>query len=57
LQPPPCRPDAASALQHLGAGRFGTVTETADAALFLTSAASSYIAGTNLVVDGGMAYQ
>jgi len=36
-------------------GRSGTVDEIADAALFLASEESSYITGTELVIDGGVA--
>ena len=36
-------------------GRSGTVDEIADAALFLVSDESSYITGTELVIDGGVA--
>jgi NAD(P)-dependent dehydrogenase (short-subunit alcohol dehydrogenase family) len=34
-------------------GRYGEISEIADAAVFLASAESSYINGHNLVVDGG----
>lgn len=33
--------------------RFGQVNDTSNAALFLASSASSFITGTNIVVDGG----
>ena len=36
-------------------GRIGTPRDVADAALFLASDASSFISGTYLIVDGGMA--
>ncbi len=35
-------------------GRFGTPNDVAEAALFLSSGAASFISGTYLVVDGGM---
>jgi NAD(P)-dependent dehydrogenase (short-subunit alcohol dehydrogenase family) len=35
-------------------GRLGTAEEMADAALYLASAESSFVTGTELVVDGGM---
>lgn len=35
------------------AGRYGTPSETASAALFLASAQASYINGHTLAVDGG----
>lgn len=35
-------------------GRFGQPEEVADAALFLASERSSFVTGTNLVVDGGL---
>jgi NAD(P)-dependent dehydrogenase (short-subunit alcohol dehydrogenase family) len=35
-------------------GRLGTAEEIADAALYLASAESSFVTGTELVVDGGM---
>jgi NAD(P)-dependent dehydrogenase (short-subunit alcohol dehydrogenase family) len=35
-------------------GRFGLAEEMAKAALFLASADSSYITGTDFMVDGGL---
>jgi NAD(P)-dependent dehydrogenase (short-subunit alcohol dehydrogenase family) len=36
-------------------GRIGTPRDVAEAALFLSSDAASFISGTSLVVDGAMA--
>ena len=40
-------------LQHVPMGRVGHTDDMAQAALFLASAASSFVTGTNTVVDGG----
>jgi NAD(P)-dependent dehydrogenase (short-subunit alcohol dehydrogenase family) len=46
--------DARDKLQQgLPAGRWGTIDEIADAALYLVSPAAGFITGTTLVVDGG----
>jgi NAD(P)-dependent dehydrogenase (short-subunit alcohol dehydrogenase family) len=39
----------------LPSGRFGTSLEVAKAAVFLASDDSSYVTGTELFVDGGVA--
>ena len=44
---------AARALRGIPAGRFGTPSDMAGAALFLASPLASYIVGQTLVVDGG----
>jgi 3-oxoacyl-[acyl-carrier protein] reductase len=41
-------------LQRIPLGRFGSVGEVADAAVFLAADASSYITGQVLAVDGGL---
>ena len=41
-------------LVHIPMGRFGEATEIAQAALFLASDESSYITGTDFIVDGGI---
>ena len=41
-------------LVHIPMGRFGLATEIADAALFLASDESSFITGTDFLVDGGI---
>jgi len=41
-------------LVHIPMGRFGEAREMADAALFLASDESSYITGTDFMVDGGI---
>jgi NAD(P)-dependent dehydrogenase (short-subunit alcohol dehydrogenase family) len=41
-------------LVHLPMGRFGEAEEIAKAALFLASDESSYITGTEFLVDGGL---
>jgi NAD(P)-dependent dehydrogenase (short-subunit alcohol dehydrogenase family) len=39
---------------HLPMGRFGEAIEQAKAAVFLASDNSSYITGTDFLVDGGL---
>jgi NAD(P)-dependent dehydrogenase (short-subunit alcohol dehydrogenase family) len=41
-------------LVHIPMGRFGEAREMAQAALYLASAESSYVTGTEFVVDGGI---
>ncbi len=41
-------------LIHIPMGRFGLATEMADAALYLASSESSYVNGTEFIVDGGI---
>jgi NAD(P)-dependent dehydrogenase (short-subunit alcohol dehydrogenase family) len=42
-------------LDRIPAGRLGTPQEMAEAVWFLGSPASSYVTGTDILVDGGMA--
>ena len=46
---------AAGVSQQVPLGRFGRATEVAETAVFLLSDAASYITGSELAVDGGMA--
>ena len=41
-------------LVHLPMGRFGEAEEIARAALYLASDESSYVTGTEFLVDGGL---
>jgi 3-oxoacyl-[acyl-carrier protein] reductase len=46
----------AAAREQVPAGRLGTPEEVAAAAVFLCSAAASYVTGQSLLVDGGLAH-
>jgi NAD(P)-dependent dehydrogenase (short-subunit alcohol dehydrogenase family) len=46
--------ESARRLVHVPAGRFAEPVEVAAAAAFLASDASSYISGTNFLVDGAI---
>jgi len=47
-------PDRSRAiLERIPAGRWGSAADLAGATLFLASAASDYVSGTTLAVDGG----
>jgi NAD(P)-dependent dehydrogenase (short-subunit alcohol dehydrogenase family) len=48
---------AAKAEQRYPMGRYGEFEEVAQAALFLASAASSFMTGSALVIDGGFTAQ
>jgi NAD(P)-dependent dehydrogenase (short-subunit alcohol dehydrogenase family) len=50
---PPDPETQAKMKRHIPLGRWGTITEIAEAVLFLVSPAASYITATTLVVDGG----
>jgi NAD(P)-dependent dehydrogenase (short-subunit alcohol dehydrogenase family) len=43
----------AKTLSEMPLGRFGAPTDVANAIVFLSSPLSSYITGSNLVIDGG----
>jgi 3-oxoacyl-[acyl-carrier protein] reductase len=51
-------PDAINAFvdEHISAGRFGTVEEVANVAVFLASEKASWVVGSTLNVDGGQSY-
>ncbi|WNB91601.1 SDR family oxidoreductase [Bacillus sp. NEB1478] len=51
-------PDTINAFvdEHISAGRFGTVEEVANVAVFLTSKKASWVVGSTLNVDGGQSY-
>ena len=46
----------AAAAAEVPAGRLGTPAEVAAAAVFLCSAAASYVTGQSLLVDGGLTH-
>ena len=49
----PADPSTGERLSQTPLGRIGQPTDGADAVLFLVSAHSSFITGTELVIDGG----
>jgi NAD(P)-dependent dehydrogenase (short-subunit alcohol dehydrogenase family) len=55
LPPEVARAVAEKYTARIPLGRFGAAAEVARAALFLASSAASYVTGTELVVDGGLA--
>ena len=54
LQPEVAQSFATKTLERIPMGRFALPSEIAAAVLFLASDESSYVTGSDLVVDGGM---
>lgn len=48
------RPEMRALLDATPVGRWGTVTDIADAVEFLLSAKASFITGTDMIIDGGL---